>query len=63
MAKRICPLCGGNNTSKILWGMPAWTPELEEDLNSKKIVFGRKHCMMYSGFLQTLHLWRKLRML
>ncbi|MCR4944517.1 MAG: hypothetical protein K5986_08740 [Clostridium sp.] len=40
MPKRLCPLCGGNNTSKILWGMPAWSPELEEDLQLKKIVLG-----------------------
>lgn len=40
MPKRICPLCGGNNTSRILWGMPALTPQLEEELNTNKIVLG-----------------------
>ena len=40
MAKRRCPICGGNNTARILWGLPAWTPELEEKLNNKSIVLG-----------------------
>lgn len=40
MAKRLCPLCGGNNTSKIFWGMPAWSPEMEQEVESKKIVLG-----------------------
>lgn len=40
MANRICPLCGGKNTAKILWGMPAFTPELEDELNSGSVVLG-----------------------
>lgn len=40
MRKRLCPLCGGNNTSKILWGEPAMTLNLGEDSESKKIVLG-----------------------
>lgn len=40
MTKKICPICGGKNISKILWGMPLWTPKLEQDLESKKVVLG-----------------------
>ena len=37
---RIYPRSGGNNTSKILWGMPMWSEELEVALESKKIFLG-----------------------
>lgn len=40
MSKKTCPICGGANISKILWGMPSWTPKLEKDLKSKKVVLG-----------------------
>ena len=43
MANRICPLCGGNNTAKILWGMPAFTPELEDVVVSSSL---RQHIIV-----------------
>lgn len=33
-------MLGKNNISKILWGLPVWSGELEENINSKKIVLG-----------------------
>lgn len=40
MARRICPRCGSRNTAKILWGMPAFSEDLEEKLKNKEIVLG-----------------------
>lgn len=37
MANRICPRCGGNHTARILWGMPAWSKELEKEIKEEKI--------------------------
>jgi hypothetical protein len=38
VARRICPRCGSRNTAQILWGMPAFTEELQEKLDKKEIV-------------------------
>lgn len=35
-----CPKCGGNDIAIILWGLPAFSKELEEKVKRKKIVFG-----------------------
>lgn len=35
-----CPRCGSTNTARILYGMPAWSEELEEKVNSGKIHIG-----------------------
>lgn len=40
MRRRICPRCGSRDTAKILWGMPAFSEELEEKLKNKVIVLG-----------------------
>ncbi|GAB6172681.1 hypothetical protein JCM15765_21590 [Paradesulfitobacterium aromaticivorans] len=40
MPKRICPRCGSKKTAKILYGMPAMSPELEEHLNMVDVVLG-----------------------
>lgn len=40
MAKILCPQCGSSNVARILWGMPAFTPALEEDLEQGKVVLG-----------------------
>lgn len=40
MSKRICPRCGSRKTAQILWGMPAFTEELEVKLKNKEIVLG-----------------------
>lgn len=32
MSKKICPRCGSRKTAQILWGMPAFTEELEVKL-------------------------------
>lgn len=40
MTRRICPSCGSRNTAKILWGMPAYSEELEEELRNNEIILG-----------------------
>ena len=40
LAKRICPRCGSRETAPILWGMPAYTEKLQEQLNNKEILLG-----------------------
>jgi len=35
-----CPACGSKKVAKILWGLPAFSPELEIDLKEGKIVLG-----------------------
>lgn len=40
MTRRICPRCGSKNTAQILWGMPAFSEDLEEKLKKKEIVLG-----------------------
>jgi hypothetical protein len=36
----ICPQCQSHNVAEILYGMPAFSEELEHDLDSGKIVLG-----------------------
>lgn len=40
MARRICPRCGSKKTAKILYGMPAMSPELQEQFNKGEVVLG-----------------------
>ncbi len=35
-----CPKCGSKRIARILWGMPAFTEELERDLEEGRIVLG-----------------------
>ncbi len=35
-----CPRCGSRNTAEILYGMPAYTEDLQKKLDSKKVVLG-----------------------
>ena len=34
-----CPKCGQAPVAKIFWGFPAFTPQLEKDLELGKVVF------------------------
>lgn len=40
MSRRICPRCGSKNTAKILYGMPAWSSELQEQIEKGDVVLG-----------------------
>ncbi len=40
MKKRLCPICGKNNTAKIFWGLPNMTLELENEIKNKTLVLG-----------------------
>lgn len=41
MADRIlCPSCGSSEVAKIMWGEPAFTEELVEQLESGAVVLG-----------------------
>jgi hypothetical protein len=35
-----CPACGSPAIAKVLYGMPAWSPELEADLAAGRVVLG-----------------------
>jgi len=35
-----CPACGSERVAVILYGMPAFSPHLEKDLNSGRIALG-----------------------
>lgn len=35
-----CPACGSDNVAEILWGMPAFTEELEKELDEGNVVLG-----------------------
>ncbi len=35
-----CPACGFANIAEILYGLPAFSPELEKDLNDGRIALG-----------------------
>lgn len=39
-AQVICPRCGSRNIAKILRGMPAFTTELQRELDEGKVVLG-----------------------
>jgi hypothetical protein len=38
--QRKCPQCGSENIATISYGLPAWSPELEKELASKRVVLG-----------------------
>ena len=40
MAKVKCPKCGNRNVAEYLWGMPAFTEKLEEELEAGHVVLG-----------------------
>lgn len=35
-----CPKCGSHNSAAILWGMPAFSAELEKDIDEGRVVLG-----------------------
>jgi len=35
-----CPLCGSARVAEILWGMPAFSEQMQKDLDAGKIVLG-----------------------
>ena len=35
-----CPACGGEPVASILWGMPAFSEKLNQDLESGRVVLG-----------------------
>jgi len=37
---RICPVCGSARVAEILWGMPAYSEEMQKDLDAGRIVLG-----------------------
>lgn len=37
---RKCPSCGSGRIATILYGLPAFSPELEADLDAGRIVLG-----------------------
>ena len=40
MRQKKCPSCDSTNIATILWGLPIGSPELDSELQSKKIVLG-----------------------
>lgn len=40
MRQKKCPSCDSTNIATILWGLPMDSPELNSELQSKKIVLG-----------------------
>lgn len=36
----VCPECGSDNIARIQWGLPAWSEELERDLEEGRVVLG-----------------------
>lgn len=40
MARKMCPKCGSRDTAHILWGMPAMSLELENELENRRVVLG-----------------------
>lgn len=40
MSKVKCPKCGNRNVAEYLWGMPAFTEQLEEELEAGHVVVG-----------------------
>lgn len=39
-AKYICPHCGSKNTARILYGLPAFSPQMEKKLNEGRLYLG-----------------------
>jgi hypothetical protein len=35
-----CPVCGSSRVADILYGLPAFSPKLEEDLDTDRITLG-----------------------
>jgi hypothetical protein len=35
-----CPACGGPRVASILYGLPAFSPELDRELNEGRVVLG-----------------------
>ena len=40
MRKIKCPKCGSTNIARYLWGMPSFTPDLQEEIKQGKIILG-----------------------
>ena len=43
-----CPKCGSKKVARILWGKPAFSPELEKELEEQKIVLGGCCCSLHA---------------
>lgn len=39
-ARPRCPKCGSEKVAEILWGMPAYSEELQYDLDEGRVVLG-----------------------
>ena len=39
-AEVVCPYCGSRNIARILSGMPAFTEELQRELDEGKVILG-----------------------
>ena len=37
---RVCPVCKSKSVATILWGLPAYSEQLERDLELGKVVLG-----------------------
>jgi len=35
-----CPDCGSNKVARILWGMPAWSPKMQNEIDQGKLILG-----------------------
>lgn len=40
MNRRICPRCGSKKTAQILWGMPAFSDDIDKKIKNMEIVLG-----------------------
>ncbi len=38
--KRKCPRCGSSDVAEYLWGLPAFSEQLEKDMEDHKIILG-----------------------
>lgn len=45
--KPKCPECGSANVVSIIYGFPAFTEELEKQLNNNEVVLGG--CVIFEG--------------
>ncbi|PIE81879.1 MAG: hypothetical protein CSA15_00305 [Candidatus Delongbacteria bacterium] len=52
--RKKCPLCGKNNTARIVWGYPIQTEKLKEALDNKTVALGGC-CIPDDTPLPTLH--------
>ena len=36
----ICPDCGSKKVARILWGMPEWSPKMQNEIDQGKLILG-----------------------